>query len=157
MKVDYKITLQKGEIPLLFNTWMYREYSKRKGIELEDLFEGIRTGAGFKLKDIPDILLVAHESFCRYNNKDFIQTDLDACDWLGEMGGFNAPQVVELYKLFVCKLINVDPSQFEILWNKVTQPEKESVEKTEKKKAAKKAPGGSSTHSQRKRAVSRGK
>lgn len=153
MKVDYKIALKNGEIPLLFNTWMYREYSKRKGVELEDLFEGIRTGAGFKVKDIPDILLVAHESYCRYNSKDFTQTDLDACDWLDEMGGFNAPQIVELYKLFVCKLINVDPAQFEILWNKVTQPEV----KTEKKKVTKEVPGESSTRSQRKPVASRGK
>jgi hypothetical protein len=149
MTADYKIKLQKGEIPLLFNTWMFREYSKRKGIELEDLFTNIQTGQGFKARDIPDLMLVAHETYCKYNNDACTQTDLDSCAWLDEMGGFNSPQIIDLYKLFVSKLINVDPAQFELLWNKVT----EDKPKEEKKKAKERGShGDGSTKAQLKRA-----
>lgn len=149
MQADYKIKISTGEVPLLFNTWMFREYSRRKGIELEDLFTNIQTGQGFKTSNIPDLLLVANESFCKYNNKECTSTDLDACSWLDEMGGFNSPQIIDLYKLFVSKLINVDPAQFELLWNKVTEEKKEEPKKKEVKKSS---PGGSSTKVQRKRA-----
>lgn len=154
MNADYKITVSTGEIPLLFNTWMFREYSRRKGIELEDLFENIRTGQGFKAKDIPDLMLVAHETYCKYNSKECTQTDLDACGWLDEMGGFNAPQIIDLYKLFVSKLINVDPAQFELLWNKVTEVNKEEPKK---KAAVISLPGESSTKVPRKRVASPGR
>lgn len=149
MTADYKIKLSNGEIPLVFNTWMFREYTKLKGIEMEDLFTNIQTGQGFKAKDIPDLMLIAHQSWCKYNNKECTQTDLDACGWLDEMGGFNSPQIIDLYKMFVSKLINVDPVQFELLWNKVTE-EKPQPEK--KKAAVKNSPGESSTKTQLKRA-----
>lgn len=155
MQADYKIKLSTGEIPLLFNTWMFREYSKRKGIELEDLFTNIQTGQGFKSKDIPDLMLVAHETFCRYNNKECVATDLDSCGWLDEMGGFNSPQIIDLYKLFVSKLINVDPAQFDLLWNKVTEEKKAPVEK--KKAQVINLPGESSTKTQHKQVANRGK
>jgi hypothetical protein len=151
MTADYKIKLSTGEIPLLFNSWMFREYSKVKGIELEDLFAGIQTGQGFKAKDIPDLLLAAHSSWCKYNNKECTQTDADACLWLDEMGGYNTPELLNIYKLFVSKLINIDPVQFEILWNKVTTPEvKEEGEK--KKAVTKKSHGARSTNSRLRRA-----
>jgi hypothetical protein len=90
---------------------------------------------------------VANQSFCKYNNKECTNTDLDACGWLDEMGGFNSPQIIDLYKLFVSKLINVDPVQFELLWNKVI----EEKPKEEKKKAqVRNLPGGGSTNTQRK-------
>ena len=147
MNADYKIKVSTGDVPLLFNTWMFREYTKLKGIEMEDLFTNIQTGQGFKAKDIPDLMLVANQSFCKYNNKECTNTDLDACGWLDEMGGFNSPQIIDLYKLFVSKLINVDPVQFELLWNKVT----EEKPKEEKKKAqVRNLPGGGSTNTQRK-------
>jgi hypothetical protein len=148
MNADYKIKLQTGEVPLLFNTWMFREYTKLKGIEMEDLFTNIQTGQGFKAKDIPDLMLVANQSFCKYNGQECTNTDLDACGWLDEMGGFNSPQIIDLYKLFVSKLINVDPVQFELLWNKVTEPEKKEPEK--KKAQVKNLHGEGSTNTQRK-------
>lgn len=149
MNADYKIKSAGGEIPLLFNSWMFREYCRKKSIELEDLFTNIQNGKGFRANDIPELLLTAHETFCRYNNKECTKTDLDSCLWLDEMGGFSSSAIVDIYKLFVSKLINIDQAQFELLWNKVTEPK----EKEEKKKAVTKdLHGVRSTNSQRKRA-----
>lgn len=149
MNADHKIKLSNGEIPLLFNTWMFREYTKLKGIEMEDLFTNIQSGQGFKAKDIPELMLIAHQSWCKYNGKENTNTDLDACGWLDEMGGFNSPQIIDLYKIFVSKLINVDPAQFELLWNKVTE---EKPKEGKKKVVTKNSPGESSTKTQLKRA-----
>ena len=129
---DYTIQLKDGsKIELLFNSFMFRSYSYRKGIELEDLFVGIQTGGAFKAKDLPDLLLTAAETFCKYNDAPCPYTDLDACVWLDEIGGFNSVKLVELYKIFVSKLVNVDQKQFDVLWNKVIS----GAEKSESKPA----------------------
>lgn len=127
---DYIITRKDGsKVNLLFNSWMYRAYSYKKNIELEDLFVNIQKGVAFKSRDLPDLLLIAAETYAKYNNAPFGYTEMDACLWVDEMGGYNSANLVELYKIFVSRLINVDQAEFEILWNKVINGEGEREQK----------------------------
>lgn len=132
----YTIQLNDGtQVPLLFNSFMYREYCYKKGMELEDLFQRIGNGTAFKSKDLPDLLYYAAFTWCKYNNKECIHSDLDACLWVDELGGYNSPELVGIYKLFVARLLNVDPAVFDVLWQKVVngEGEKEVVAAGKKK------------------------
>lgn len=133
---DYKISLNDGTvIPLLFNTWTFREYSRKKGIDFEALVASVTGGDPFKSNDIPDLLLKAAESYCRFNGgKEFNYNDLDSCLWVDSLGGaFNAPALVELFKVFICKLLNISPEKFDVLSKK----EKADNAEPQKKRPAK--------------------
>jgi hypothetical protein len=152
---DYTIKLNDGkEVHFLFNTWTFRGFCNKKGIELEDLFINIQTGIPFKVKDLPELLLVAAQSYAKYNSVPFQYTDEDACMWLDIIGGINSPELKTIYVLFVSKLVNVDPKQFEVLVDSVV----EQVEKENKKKGQGKASNGArSTNSRLRQGLSPGK
>jgi hypothetical protein len=130
---DFTIKTEGGDIPLLFNSWTFREYSRKKSIELEELLYRVRTGQAFKSADVPDLLLIAAQSFCKFNNKPFNYTDDEACTWVDILGGFNSLRLVEVYKAFVAKLLNISPEAFEVAWQKVTGTTTEGEEVAEKK------------------------
>lgn len=104
-------------MPLLFNTIMYREYCKRKGIELEELNAGVMNGTAGKRGNFVDILLCAAENFVRYSGKQPAFSEYDAGDWIDAMGGPNSPELMLIYKEFVRKLLNIDPATFDVVWS----------------------------------------
>lgn len=140
MNADYKIKISTGEIPLLFKSRAYRLFSEKKGIELDVLHQHI------KLKDLPDLLKEAHECYCFYNKVE--PEEIDGDELVDAIGGYYSPKVLDLYKLFVGKLINADPKTFEVMWDKVLNGGEEVKEK--KKAVTKVLPGESSTNSLRK-------
>lgn len=145
---DYTIELKDGrKIPLLFHTWMFLRYSELKGLEYEDLFRKIQNtipqekgqkaeGAKFSSLELPDIMLLAHQCYCKYNNLECTATDLDAAEWLHEMGGLfgGIQDNTKIFTLFVARLLNVDDSQLSA----------EKLEKgpEKKKEKGKSSPGG---------------
>jgi hypothetical protein len=122
---DYTLTLKSGEqIPLLYNTWAFRTYSARKGIEYEDLVAGcfpqrneqgeaIGAGETLKTNNLPDLLLIGAECYAKYNNAAFTYNDLDACLWMDDLGGLYSSELAELAKIFVGKLLNIDTSNLQ--------------------------------------------
>lgn len=120
---DYTIELKDGrKIPLLFHTWMFLRYSELKGLEYEDLFRKIQNtipqegkkveGAKFSSLELPDIMLLAHQCYCKYNNLECNATDLDAAQWMHDMGGLfgGLQDNTKIFTLFVARLLNVDDS-----------------------------------------------
>lgn len=140
---DYTLELKNGsKIPLLYNTWAFRTYSGRKGIEYEELVTGcfpqrnekgeaIGAGETLKTNNLPDILLAGAEAYCKYNNLPFTYCDLDACLWMDDLGGLYSSELAELAKIFVGKLLNID----------VNNLESKPVEEEQPKKKAKGAKG----------------
>jgi hypothetical protein len=121
MTADYILKLKNGtEIPLLYNTWAFKTYSERKGVEYEDLANGCGSqpdgsqGETLKTKHMPDILLIGAETYSKYNNKAFTYTDLDACMWMDELPWRTSLELVEIIKIFVGKLLNVDLNSVEV-------------------------------------------
>jgi hypothetical protein len=108
---DYSL----GETHFLFNSFMYKKYCEGKGIELEDLLQQVhamlKEGKGFKTKDYPDILLAAHKSYCLYNKQPFNAGELEAYEWIDQMGGLvsGVDGRVQVFKLFIARLLNIDP------------------------------------------------
>jgi hypothetical protein len=126
---DYSIDLPESKVPLLFNTWTFREYSLKIGEELEDMYQGIASGKALKSKNIPDLLLIAAKSYARFNKKEFSFSEDDAFMWLDHMGGYNSEKLIKVYKVFVSKLLNISPEKFEVL----LQGKGEKEEKSKKK------------------------
>lgn len=141
---DYHI----GDVPLLFNSWTFRQYCRRVDIDLDQLFEHIGQGERvIKTDHMPDLLYVAAESWCRFNNKTFTYTELDAYTWVDTMGGYRLnEQWSALVKVFMMKLLNIPQERFEVLWAGEEQAD------GGKKKAAKGSPGTASTKKASKRA-----
>jgi len=128
---DYTLKLKEGkEIPLLFNTWAFKTYSARKGVEYEELAEGCSTkedgtmGDTLKTKNFPDMLLMGAETFCKYNNLTFAYSDLDACNWMDELPWRTSKELQEILTIFVSKLLNIDLTAV-----KVEAPKKEVKKK----------------------------
>lgn len=127
---DYKIQLSGDRIvPLLFNSWAFRKYTQLKGIEFEDLVEKIGEGKAFLANDLPDLILIAAEAFAKFNAIDFKHTDTDAYTWIDEMGGFNSTTLLDLYKVFVSRVLNISPEKLDVLWNKAVESTKQPEEK----------------------------
>lgn len=130
---DYTIEVDGKKIPLLFNSLFYREFCAAKGIELEDLFDLIKQGKAFKGGDLPLLLHQAALTWHRYNAGatafPFNHPE-DSCLWLDVLGGYNSLKLMDVYKIFVCKLSNIDPNEFEVMLKAATeQPEVEEKKK----------------------------
>jgi hypothetical protein len=112
---DYTISLAQGkQIPLLFNTWAYKKFCQSIGIELEELLSRLSANQEeqkpiIRFSELTNFFLCAAESYCRYNNQQFTQTDLDACGWVDALGGVTSPKLREMAIIAVSKLINVNP------------------------------------------------
>jgi hypothetical protein len=139
MIADYVIELKdKTEIPLLFNTWTFRNYSYRKGFEMEELFTQVTNGTAFRGNDLPTLLHTAAESYVKYSEGTEKYTEDDACEWMDELGRFiSSPKIMEIYKLFVARLVNIDPKVLEIMVAKVEAGEVEAKTEQPKKKKVK--------------------
>jgi hypothetical protein len=141
---DYQIELSGGgKVPLLFNSWTFRTFTRGKGIEFEDLMENVYSGKAFRSNDLPELLLAAAKSYARFNDVDVNYSEDDSFEWLDELGGMNSLKLMDIYKVFAAKLLNVSPEKFEVLWTKATEI---TNEQAEKKKAD--SPGETLTSSQ---------
>lgn len=125
---DY--TIQGLNIPLLFNNRTFRLFSEKLGVEQEDLYQGIIKSEGIKAKALPVLLLVAHESYCKYNNLPFQANELDADLWMDQMEGYRSEQVAEMYIVYVSKLTKVPVEKLKAAVETVEVPEEEKKSET---------------------------
>jgi hypothetical protein len=107
---DYTI----DNVNFSFNSYALQKYCNQKGIEMEDLYNMVREGTAFKSSELPALLLVAAESYALYNKQPFTFTELDAFGWIDSVGGFNSSKVVDVFKIFAARLLNVDLSLLNI-------------------------------------------
>jgi hypothetical protein len=112
---DHILKLKEGEIPLLFNTKMLKDYSRLKGLEYEDLENSILSGSAFKVNDISDVLLTAHKTWCLYNNQPLTKTELDACAWLDETETLTPTVLTDIFLVFAAKVFRTTPEKLKEL------------------------------------------
>lgn len=136
---DYTIKTTEGDIHLLFNSFFYKKYCERKGIELSDLLkrvqktldvqgenETLKDVKGFTQEDLSDILLTGHQTYCLYNKEPFTATELESYMWIDSLGGLvnSVGAFGEVFALFISKLLNIDTDKL-----KVSEGEKKSRSK----------------------------
>lgn len=110
MIADYTLKL-KEEIPLLFNNKMLKDYSRFKGWEYEDLERAVISGKAFGVNDISDLLLIAHRTWCLYNNRECTKTEPDACAWLDEVDVITTEVIAEVFLIFAAKVFRTTPEK----------------------------------------------
>jgi hypothetical protein len=136
-KPDYTLTTQEGtEVHFLFASYAYKKYCERKGIELEDLLNIVLKSAtdrdslseeeklkyderyqnvpNFKAADFEAMLLSAHEAWQVYHKLPVSVPEGEASKWIDEMGGILTLKRQDIYKLFFCRLLNVDPGALSV-------------------------------------------
>jgi hypothetical protein len=97
---DYTITLDEGRtVPLLFKTWATKHFCIEQGFEVEEMYGNL------KAKQIDAIFLKGHECYCKYNKFPFSATELDACEWVDELGGYNGKGTQEVLEIFLAKSV----------------------------------------------------
>jgi hypothetical protein len=128
VKADYILKTSGEEVPLLFNTKMLKDYSILKNMEYEDLESMVLSGKAFKINDISDVLLTAHQTWCLYNNKECTKTEPDACAWLDDTEAVDAKVLGDVFLVFAAKV-------FRTTVEKLKQLMKPVVEGTEEKKS----------------------
>jgi hypothetical protein len=144
---DYTI----GESHFLFNSLAFKKYCEKKGMELEDLLTDVKamldTGKGFRTADFPDILLAGHQSWCLYNKLPFTADEATAYMWMDELGGIvgGVGNRIELFKVIIGKLLNIDPALLEAKSETTETEEKKSLNGETPELMSEGSPGGSST------------
>lgn len=130
---DYTITVDGGQVHFSFNSYMYKKYCEKKGIELHELLrrvqktltteaemtDELKAVKGFTQDDLPDILLTAHQTYCLYNKLPFEAGELEAFQWIDAMGGLTVGNYGEVFLKFIAKLLNIDTSSLKIEEKKI--------------------------------------
>lgn len=90
-------TIKVGEksIDLYFNTWVLKRFCKLNGeISLTQFLELLQTG--LTVDHLTSLLLCAAEYIFVKDKKQSPYNDIDASDWIDELGGINGAAFVEL-------------------------------------------------------------
>jgi hypothetical protein len=121
---DFTIKLANGtSIQLLFNTWAIKHFCLSHNLEVEDMY------GNFKAKELDSLMLVAHESYCKYSNIPFTATELDSCEWADALGGYNGAKMKDLIETFIAKSLGWTKKEYQERAKVVAL--NESKEKTE--------------------------
>jgi hypothetical protein len=85
----YTIELSDGtKVPVRFCTWTFKRFCELNGnMSISGL--QVALSEGMTLSGFISLLLCAAEYVCRKENREFAYTDIDASDWIDDMGGLN--------------------------------------------------------------------
>lgn len=97
----YTIKLGDGkQIPLRFCTWTFKRFCEVNGnMTLTQLQDAL--SSGMTLSGFVSLLLCAAEYVSIKDKKEFEYTDMDAADWIDEMGGIAGDGFVAMLKVIV--------------------------------------------------------
>lgn len=98
----YTIILGDGtKIPLRFCTWSFKRFCEiNDNMSLSQLQESLSKN-GMTISSFVSLLLCAAEYVCVKEKKEFPYTDIDASDWIDEMGGIVSAEFLALLKLIL--------------------------------------------------------
>lgn len=103
--MELKLKLSGGkELPLYFGTWSLSRFCELNG---NLSFSAMQTlfASEISFKHIISLLLCGAEHYARKNKLPFDYTDIDAADWLDEIGGMTGEQFSEVMTA-IAKTIN---------------------------------------------------
>lgn len=83
----FEITLDdKSIVKGQFSLWSIKRYCDKKNLSLSGLSEQL-TAEKISFDDVCMLILCAVEHCSRVDKKGFAFTDMDACDWIDQLGG----------------------------------------------------------------------
>jgi hypothetical protein len=120
----FQLKTNNNTINLKWGTWAMKEFTKVNNISVEQYFNLLAT-AHTNLDVIVQLVYIGYKSACVSTKQDIEYTEVDACDWIDEVGSiFQAEgQLVDYMKYIV----------------DVTMNSVQGVSKEEEKKKPKKA------------------
>ena len=93
---EFEITLNDGTvIKGQFGTWCLKRFCDRQKVTLSQ-FAAMKAD-DYSFSHIVDMILSAVEHTARKLKQPFGYTDIDACDWIDQMGGAMSPLLVTLF------------------------------------------------------------
>lgn len=97
----YTIKLGDGkQIPLRFCTWTFKRFCEINGsMTLSQLQDAL--SSGMTIGGFISLLLCAAEYVCVKDKKDFTYTEMEAADWIDEMGGIAGSGFVAMLGVIV--------------------------------------------------------
>jgi hypothetical protein len=102
--MEYILDLGGKKIPLYFGTWSMARFCELNGnlsfTQMQETF-----ARDISYKHIISLLLCGAEHYARKNKKPFDYSDIDAGDWLDELGGLASDKSMELLTV-IGKTIN---------------------------------------------------
>jgi hypothetical protein len=98
----YTIHLKDKSIPIHWGLWAQREYCRRNGINGPLEYAAVLSDENKILDAIPDLILLAAEYAAKKQGQPFTYTEIDACEWIDEMGGYSAEsKVYDVFRYIV--------------------------------------------------------
>jgi hypothetical protein len=106
----YTINLGNGKkITLRFCTWTFKRFCEINGnMTLSQLQDAL--SSGMTLTGFVSLMLCAAEYVCVREKKEFNYTDMDASDWIDDMGGIAGSGFVDMLSVIVKSFTDSDTS-----------------------------------------------
>lgn len=103
--MEYILTLKdEKKQPLYFGTWSLSRFCELNGnmsfSEMQILFS-----QGLSFKHVISLFLCGAEHYCRKHKQPFEFSDIDASDWIDEIGGLTSKEFANVMEL-VAKAVN---------------------------------------------------
>jgi hypothetical protein len=94
--MEYILELRNGiKVPLYFGTWSLSRFCELNGnlsfTQMQELFAN-----DISFKHIISLFLCGAEHYARKNKKPFDYTDVEASDWIDEIGGATSEKFMEV-------------------------------------------------------------
>jgi len=103
----FQLKTNNNTINLKWGTWAMKEFTKVNNISIEQYFNLLAT-AHTNLDVIVQLVYIGYKSACVSTKQDIEYTEVDACDWIDEVGSiFQAEgQLVDYMKYIVDTTMN---------------------------------------------------
>lgn len=101
-----------SEVELLFRTWTFQRFCELNGdISYQQMIELLTGSIG--IKQMADLLLCAAEYSYLKAKKPFPFANIDACEWIDEMGGISGAAFLSVIQVATAALIDSGAPQEE--------------------------------------------
>ncbi len=91
----FKITLDEGDIiEGQFGTWAIKRFCDKQGYTPQGASDAFKDNV--KISDVFELLLAAVENKMLLNKKEFNYTDVNAGDWIDQLGGIYGEQMLKI-------------------------------------------------------------
>jgi len=93
---EFEITLNSGEIIKgKFGTWAAKRFCDKLGLSISDFIQ-LQSGDTLSFEHLCQTILCAVEYKSRKDKKGFAYSDVDACEWIEELGGLGSEKYTKL-------------------------------------------------------------
>ena len=102
----FELKLNNKTIQLKWGTWSMREFCNSKNITIDKYFE-VLTSTQFDFDLIVQMVYIGYKSACVSNKQEIIYDEVDACDWIDEIGSIflTEGQLIEYIKYIISNTV----------------------------------------------------